>query len=145
MEHEQRFERIEAALETMAKGLASLTTDSHKAFMSHNASQQTQMEQLLQSITRIGKTETDVDALFKSNAVISGAIKDLIASQVLLVGEMTKLAAAQVKADEHIGKLAHETDDLKDKLHLLYEFVDNWIREHGSGRNGEAKGDAPKA
>ena len=151
MEHEQRFERIEAALETMAKGLANLTSDSHNALMSLNASQQNQMEQLLRNVTRVNKTETDVDALFKSNEVMGGAVKDLIASQVLLVGEMTKLVAAQLKTDESIGKLAEaaaahreETDDLDDKLHLLYKIVATWIREHGSGHhNGEAKTDPP--
>jgi hypothetical protein len=122
MEHEQRFERIEAALETMAKGLASLTTDSHKAFLSHNASQQTQMEQLIQSITRIGKVEIDVDALFKT------------AQKILEVQTLQgkNLESLVVIATAH----AEENDDLKDKLHLLYEVVDTWIREHGSGRNG---------
>ncbi len=139
MEYEPRFERIEKTLETLAKSVASLATDSHNSYQNLNSTQRHLIENWRSQ-------KNDIDALFKSNEDIGGAVKDLIASQVLMVGEMTKLASAQVKADEHIGKLAAETDDLKDKLHLLYEIVDNWIREHGSGhRNGEAKGDAPKA
>lgn len=58
--------------------------------------------------------------------------------------QMKQLAAAQTSSEGRIEALAAmnairaaEHDDLKDKLHVLYDDVDKWIREHGA-KNGAA-------
>ena len=47
---------------------------------------------------------------------------------------------AQANADERIAeaeaKHAGEHDDLQEKLHILYDVADNWIREKRGGKNG---------
>ena len=56
--------------------------------------------------------------------------------------QMKQLAAAQTSSEGRIEALAAmnairaaEHDDLKDKLHVLYDDVGKWIREHGA-KNG---------
>ena len=75
-----------------------------------------------------------------------------------MAGEAIKVAAAQTNIAETQAKTAkamaamaeaqaaHAADhnDTKEKLNLLMKMVDEWIREHRAGNNGEAKGDAPK-
>lgn len=107
MEHEARFTRIEATLERLADA-------------------QLRGEYAL----------TDaVEQMARSH-------KQLLTSQVLMVDEIRKLAEVQAKQAEvqakHAevqGKHAVEHDDLKEKLHLLFDVVDTWIREHGKNGN----------
>ena len=121
MEHEARFTRIEATLERLAdaqlRGEYALTDAVEQMARSH---------------------------------------KQLLTSQVLMVDEIRKLAEVQAKQAEvqakhaevqakqaevqakHAevqGKHAVEHDDLKEKLHLLFDVVDTWIREHGKNGN----------
>lgn len=65
-----------------------------------------------------------------------------------------KLVAAQQNTEERMAflagdpaKHAEDKDDLKEKLHVIDDVVDRWIREHGSGaKNGApARGPPPSA
>ena len=59
--------------------------------------------------------------------------------------QMKQLAAAQTRSEERMEALAAmnairaaEHDDLKDKLHVLYDIIDKWIREHGAKNGADA-------
>ncbi len=162
-----RFERIEAAHETLAKALAAFASDSHTAFAALNISQQHRMEEVQRIIAQLGKRDDDVHALFKLTGQIGDGTKALLTAQVLMVDEMAKLAAgqskladaqtrtenvlttlaeAQAKLTASQAKRDEEHDDLKDKLHVLYDVVDRWIREHGgAGKNGTPSPEPPPA
>lgn len=107
MEHEARFERIEATLETLAK------------------------------------------AQLRGEYALTDAVENMARSHKQLITAQVIMADAQTKAEQSMAKLAdalaaieakhaEEHDDLKDKLHVLYDVVDRWIREHG-GQNGTPK------
>ena len=87
------------------------------------------------------KTAESLAYLFDLVGKIGDGTKALLTAQVLMVDTQTKADDRMAKLAETItateAKRAAEHDDLKDKLHVLYEVVDNWIREHGGGgKNG---------
>ena len=168
---ERRFERIEAAHETLAKAVAAIASDTHTAFAALNTSQQHRMEEMQRIVVQLGKQDTDLHALFKLKTdqdkklnALTGFMAELALSQTAaevqiakmaeaqtrLTESQAKLAAAQQKTEERMANLAdtqakhaEDKDDLKDKLHLLYNVVDNWIREHGSGAKNGGPAPAP--
>lgn len=125
MEPEARFERIEKNLEAIGNSVTAL------------AAAQLRSEYAISDA---------VEQMARSH-------KQLLTAQVLMADAqaktdeaMTKLAAAQAKSDLANAAHAGEIDDTKEKLHLLFNIVDSWIRERRrEGRNGEATGNAPKA
>ena len=148
-----RFERIEATLETLAKAVTAIATDSHKSNENVNNVQRHVLKEIQHHMDRTAKTEESVTALWTLVGKIGDGTKALITAQVLMVDEMAKLAAAQQKTEERMAILADtqashagEHDDLKDKLHVLYDVVDRWIREHGgAGKNGTPAPEPPPA
>ena len=84
-------------------------------------------------------------------------IAKMAEAQTRFTESQAKLAAAQQKTEERMAiladtqtkhadtqaKHAEDKDDLMDKLHVLYDVVDKWIREHGSGAKNGAPAPEP--
>ncbi len=120
---ERRFERIEAAHEFLTGIVAGIGV----------AQTKTEEAQLR---TQYALTEA-VEAMEREH-------KRLLIAQVVMYDAQTKAEERIVKLADIEVKRAVEHDDLKDKLHLLYDVVDNWIREHGGGaKNGNPAPETP--
>ncbi|MFN0102583.1 MAG: hypothetical protein ACKV2U_10895 [Bryobacteraceae bacterium] len=79
--------------------------------------------------------EARSDHIEKSLETVTGIMSRIAVAKRETDENLAALAAAQTRS---AAKHAEEHDDLKEKLHLLYEFVDTWIREH-RGKNGDRK------
>ena len=125
---ERRFERIEAAHETLAKAVASLATDSHSAFSNMNATQRFLIDENIRMLTRIDKRDNDVSALaLAAKALID--VQTMQGKNLQSVIDLTgTLIAAQAKSD-----LAQA--ETQGKLDALIDMWDRSIRERGA-KNG---------
>ncbi|MFN0102310.1 MAG: hypothetical protein ACKV2U_09490 [Bryobacteraceae bacterium] len=164
---DRRFIRIEAALETMAKGMASLTTESHSAFGNINATQRHVLDLLKQqdfrftALAQTAKTIIDVQSLQGKNLeTLTGVVTSLAIAQqktdenvnALAVAftiaqqkteeNINALAIAQQKTEENMNALTLKSAETQGKLDALIHMWDDWIRDRG-GKNGAKNGDPP--
>ena len=131
---ERRFERIEAAHETLATAVAAIASDTHALF----------------------KLKTDQDK--KLNALTS-FMSELALSQTAAEVQIAKMAEAQTRTEEHIGKIADAQVKLTEsqaksdlaqaetqgKLDALIDMWDRSIRERGGKNGGPAPEPPPSA
>ena len=162
---DRRFERIEAAHETLAKALAAFASDSHTAFAALNISQQHRMEEIQRIVAQLGKRDTDVHALFelkkdqdkKLNALTSFMtelaisqtaaelqIGKIAGAQVKLTESQTKLTESQATTEQHINELSVKSAETQGKFDALIDMWDKMIRERG-GKNGNPAPEPPPA
>ncbi len=134
---ERRFERIEAALDTMAQGMATLTTESHTAFANINATQRHVLDLLKQT-----------DYRFNALAQTAASLVDVQTLQgknlQTLADVMANLSVAQAKTELHMDQLSVKSAETQGKLDALIDMWDRSIRERG-GKNGAPPAAPPPA
>lgn len=151
-EFEKRLDHITKRGEEIDRRI----TKRHEALNRRSAKNHVEFEQSRKEQRR------SIDALLKLAANADGRMNGFdaklveLADVVLTIAKSTqdtrailkKISEAQQRTDAALARIAHtqatrdrEHDDLREKLHLLYDIVDNWIRERGM-RNGH--GDSPK-
>jgi hypothetical protein len=127
--HELRFERIEAALETLA-------ADSHKAFENLNSMQSFLLDENIRLSKRMDKRDDDIEALFKASEAlfkVTGALAD---GQKQLLTAQVLMAEAQAKSEQHIAALAIAQAETQGKLDALIHMWAEMIRDRGKKNGG---------
>ena len=158
-----RFERIEAAHETLAKAVAAIASGTHTAFAALNTSQQHRMEELQRIVAQLGKQDTNVHALFKLKTdqdkklnALTAFMSELVLSQTAAEVQIGKIADAQIKLAgaqaKQAGMMANLAEaqtksetaqaETQGKFDALIHMWDDWIIERG-GKNGKPTPEPP--
>jgi septal ring factor EnvC (AmiA/AmiB activator) len=92
---------------------------------------------------RANTIEAELSELAKVVLTVAKSAQDMRAI-------LSRISEAQARTDAALARMAEtqasrdlEHDDLKEKLHLLYDIVDTWIRERGQHNGHEGKPKPP--